>query len=67
MGGTEIYNPLFKIFNSIKNREQKLKTHIYLLTDGAVDNRDKVISLVKENCINGNIRVHTIGVGNGSD
>lgn len=41
-------------------------THIYLLTDGAVDNTEDIIHLVKKNC-NEKIKVHTFGVGSGAD
>jgi len=38
------------------------------LTDGAVGNTGAVIDLVKQNCkVDGSIRLHTFGVGNGAD
>ena len=38
-GGTEIFTPLQVIFNQINSKSNKAeKTHIYLLTDGAVGN-----------------------------
>ena len=52
-GGTEIFEPLQEIFKQIKQTEKKTKTtkmtHIYLLTDGAVDNTSDIINLVKKN------------------
>lgn len=44
MGGTQIYNPLFKILqNKVIEGYPK---QIFLLTDGDVSNTDKVIELV---------------------
>ena len=38
-GGTEIFDPLEQIFEYIEARNKKpVKSHIYLLTDGAVNN-----------------------------
>jgi len=41
-------------------------SHIYLLTDGAVMNAEKVIDLVKNSCT-GKSRLHTFGIGSGAD
>ena len=69
-GGTEIFEPLQEIFKQIKQTEKKTNTtkmtHIYLLTDGAVDNTSDIINLVKKNC-NEKVKVHTFGVGSGAD
>lgn len=59
LGGTEIYNPLKNILSS-KIIEGYPK-QIFLLTDGAVPNTEKVIELVKSNVRFS--RVHTIGIG----
>lgn len=59
LGGTEIYYPLFNILKS-KIIEGYPK-QIFLLTDGAVSNTQKVIELVKNNVRLS--RVHTIGIG----
>ena len=37
--------------------------HIFLLTDGAVNNTSQVVKLIKEN--NKGTKVHTFGIGNG--
>lgn len=62
MGGTEIMAPLTVIFKTqtIANYPKQ----IFLLTDGDVDNTDKIIKLVKDNTHFA--RMHTIGVGNGA-
>ena len=68
-GGTEIYSPLDDIFNQINSQPKKEnKTHIYLLTDGAVHNNGPIIDLIKKNCTTENTtRLHTFGVGSGAD
>jgi hypothetical protein len=59
MGGTELYNPLSDIFDQkmIPGRQR----HIFLLTDGAVDNTSSVVKLIKQN--NEFTKVHTFGIG----
>ena len=64
MGGTEIYNPLNKIFQKSKPADCD-ETNIFLLTDGAVGNTQGVIDLVKRNSSNMQ-RVHTFGIGSGA-
>ena len=61
MGGTEIYGAFEYIFS--KNDDpSSLSKHVYLLTDGQIENTDEVIKLIKAN--NSNFTVHTIGIGN---
>ena len=57
------------IFKQISTKKLPVtKTHIYLLTDGAVHNTAAIIDLVKQNCGPlSRIKVHTFGVGNGAD
>jgi hypothetical protein len=62
LGGTEIYRPLDEIFNS--NIENK---RIFLLTDGEVDNPNKVIDLITNKCLNSGDKVFSFGVGNDCD
>lgn len=50
-GGTEIYEPIDVIFKQISVKKLPVnKTHIYLLTDGAVHNTAAIIDLIKHNC-----------------
>jgi von Willebrand factor A domain-containing protein 5 len=62
-GGTEIYQPLEKIF-SRATTSTDLGKHVYLITDGAVFNPQDVIDLVRAN--NNHFNVHTFGIGNGA-
>ena len=41
-------------------------THIFLLTDGAVNNTNEIVQLVAKNA-SLDRRLHTFGVGNGAD
>lgn len=65
LGGTEIYKPLEEIFKK-PVADEVHNSHIYLLTDGAVLNAEKVIDLIKNNCT-GKSRLHTFGIGSGAD
>merc|ERR1711963_905432 len=58
-GGTEVYNPLQNIFTS--QEIDGYARQIFLLTDGAVSNSDRVIQLVKKN--SDKTRVFTLGLG----
>lgn len=63
-GGTEILPPLKAIFEAPKpNMAQE--THILLLTDGAVNNTNEIVDLIKKNA-NLHTRVHTFGIGHGA-
>ncbi|CDW91779.1 UNKNOWN [Stylonychia lemnae] len=62
MGGTEIYKPLEFAIQSITTKLQK---RIFMLTDGAVENRQRVIELAEKCPFD--IRIHSIGVGRDCD
>lgn len=61
MGGTEIFAPLKYSVNELSKHQKE--TRIFLLTDGDVNNPEKVIDLA--NTRNDNIRIHTFGIGSG--
>jgi hypothetical protein len=63
MGGTEIFAPLQSIY-SIKTSKD-LPRCLYLLTDGAVFNPEKVVNLIRFN--NQDCTVNTFGIGSGAD
>ena len=46
--GTDIYAPLSDVFNSKLTKGNKIR--IFLLTDGEVDEPNKVIELIQKNC-----------------
>jgi len=48
-GGTNIYEPLKDIFWKDICKENE-KSRIFLLTDGQISDRERVIELVKEKC-----------------
>ncbi|KAL4467833.1 hypothetical protein ABPG74_013168 [Tetrahymena malaccensis] len=64
MGGTEIYQPLDKIFQC-KNVNELYQMQIFLLTDGQVSSPDTVVQLIRNN--SHKARVHCIGLGSGVD
>ena len=61
LGGTEIFTPLERIFQ----RGIKEPRNIFLLTDGQVPNRERVINLIGANTRSS--RVHALGIGSGVD
>ncbi|CAI2384019.1 unnamed protein product [Moneuplotes crassus] len=61
MGGTNIYDPLKAIFDEKRDSKNEYTRHLFLLTDGGVENTDDVIELIRSN--NLNTRVHTFGIG----
>ena len=61
LGGTNIYEPLEDIFK--QNYENiNMPKYIFLLTDGQVDDREKVLDLILLN--RKNFIVHSLGIGN---
>ena len=64
-GGTRIYEPLNDIFSQSLPADCQ-QSHIYLLTDGAIWDTEKVVNLVGSNSSISQ-RVHTFGVGHGAD
>ena len=62
LGGTDIYNPLEDIFTNI-DKNSKLDKHVYLLTDGQVNNTQNVIKLIKQ--YSESLILHCIGIGKG--
>ncbi|EAS05567.1 type A von willebrand factor domain protein (macronuclear) [Tetrahymena thermophila SB210] len=64
LGRTDILSPLTNIFE-VQEKINGYNKQIFLLTDGGVKNRDKVIRLIKKN--NKNSRINSIGFGSGAD
>lgn len=62
MGGTEIYEPIQDLLKL--EAEEGLPRHLYLLTDGAVSDTDKIVQLIKKN--RDACKVHTFGIGSGA-
>ena len=62
MGGTNIGGPLEAILK--KPLKKGYPRQVFILTDGAVNNTELIIQIVKQNIKYS--RVHTIGVGNGA-
>jgi len=61
MGGTEIYRPLESIFRD--EVDEQFPRIIFLITDGDIDNPERVIELIEKN--NWHTRVHSFGIGSG--
>ena len=63
LGGTNIYSPLKDIYDSFEIYDSiKLSKNIFLLTDGAIENKENTLSLIENN--NNNFSIYSIGVGN---
>ena len=45
-GFSELYNPLNDIYNNIIYKEYNMKKNIILLTDGKLDDKEKIINLI---------------------
>ena len=65
LGGTDIYNPLKNIYDSKDYDNINLPKNIFLLTDGEVEDKDKVLNLIEEN--NNRFIIYSIGIGNNFD
>ena len=61
MGGTEIYSAIQNIFSQARKKNHPRT--LFLLTDGEVDDPEKVISLIESN--NHRARVFSLGIGDG--
>eukprot|EP00347_Sterkiella_histriomuscorum_P015189 403357978 len=61
MGGTEIFLPLKAIFSLPV--DQELPRHLYLLTDGEVNDTKKVVDMIKFH--SDTTKVHCFGIGDG--
>ena len=65
LGGTNIYDPLKNIYEDKIYDNIKLNKKIFLLTDGAIENRENTLELIKKN--NSRFNIYAIGIGNGFD
>ena len=65
MGGTNINSPLESIYNSKSYGKINLNKHIFLLTDGQVNDRDGCINLITANA--NKFRIHAFGIGSSFD
>lgn len=62
MGGTEIFDPLSFIYESMEVLDG-FSRNIFLITDGDVSNVDQVLELIQNNRHNGVL--YTLGIGSG--
>ena len=65
MGGSNINSPLKEIYNDNSYSEINLDKHIFLLTDGQVNDREGCINLISSN--SNKFRLHSFGIGNDFD
>ena len=65
MGGTNINSPLQAIYNDNSYSKINLSKHIFLLTDGQVNDRDGCVDLITAN--SNKFRVHAFGIGQDLD
>ena len=66
LGGTDIFSPLDYIYNSFQHYDKiNLPKNIFLLTDGAVRDKDMTLELIEEYSLI--FRIYSIGIGNDFD
>ena len=66
LGGTNIFSPLDYIYNSFQHYDKiNLPKNIFLLTDGAVRDKDITLELIEEYSLI--FRIYSIGIGNDFD
>lgn len=65
LGGTNIYDPLAAIFVKEDISYDFLPKYVYVLTDGAVSDSNRVINLIKEN--RNEFSITSIGIGTSVD
>ena len=66
LGGTNLYKPLKEIYNSGKIYDRiNLPKNIFILTDGEVNNKREVLSLIEKN--SNQYSIFSIGIGNDFD
>ena len=66
LGGTNIYEPLKDIYNSSEIYDKiNLPRNIFLLTDGAIEDKKETITLIENN--NSKFKIYSIGIGNSFD
>ena len=66
LGGTNLYKPLKEIYNSGKVYDGiNLPKNIFILTDGEVENKREVLSLIET--ISNQYSIFSIGIGNSFD
>ena len=62
MGGTNINSPLESIYNDKSYSKINLPKHIFLLTDGQVNDRNGCIDLITANT--NKLSIYAFGIGN---
>ncbi|KAI8722646.1 hypothetical protein NCS52_00408900 [Fusarium sp. LHS14.1] len=64
-GGTEMYQPVEATF---KKRYTDMNLEIFLLTDGAIYDQDRLFELINDNVAEskGSVRVFSLGIGSGA-
>ena len=66
LGGTNIYKPLKHIYDSSKNYDKiNLPKSIFLLTDGAINNKKETLELIEK--YSSYYRIYSIGIGDSFD
>ena len=63
LGGTDIYSPLKYVYDSYEIHDKiNLPRNIFLLTDGAIDDKKKTLDLIYKN--SSKYFIYSIGIGN---
>jgi len=65
MGGTELNRPLEYVYNCTNNKNLNLPQHIFILTDGYTENKQKALNLIEIN--NSRYQIYAYGIGNDFD
>ena len=65
MGGTQLFEPLEYVYNSKNNENLHLPQHIFILTDGYTENKEKALDIIEKN--KSKYQIYAFGIGNDFD
>ena len=65
LGGTDIYQPLYDVYNSNDYNDINLSKNIFLLTDGEVNDKSQTLEIIEKN--NNKFQIFSIGIGENFD
>ena len=60
-GGTELYDPLKNIFENPRYEKINISKHIFILTDGAIDDKETTLNLIGS--FSDKFTIHSLGIG----
>ena len=60
-GGTELYEPLKNIFENPIYKKINIAKHIFILTDGEIDDKETTLNLIGS--FSDKFTIHSLGIG----